>query len=236
MEKEFIITTFKQQNIPLSDKQVNQFLSFYELLIETNKLFNLTSITEFDEVVEKHFLDSCLNYSTFLPYTSVCDIGSGAGFPAIPLKIVRPDLKITMVDSLNKRVNFLNECIQKLELENINAIHSRAQELSEVVGRENFDYVTARAVAPLNILLELCAPYVKVGGKVIALKSNNAELELTQAKNAIKILGLKLEKIENYEINSKTEKFTRKIINFVKESKTPTQYPRKKNKVTTNPL
>ena len=236
MEKEFIFTTFKQHNIQLSDTQISQFLSFYHLLIETNKQFNLTAITDFEEVVEKHFLDSCLNYLDYLPNSTVCDIGSGAGFPAIPLKIMRPDLTITMVDSLNKRINFLNECTKKLNLSNTKAIHSRAQELASIVGRECFDYVTARAVAQLNILLELCAPYVKLGGKVVALKSMNAETEIEAAQKAIKTLGLELEKTENYVINSKNEKYTRKFIYFVKKNHTPAQFPRPKNKVTTNPL
>jgi len=235
-EKEFLIERFKQNNINLYPEQVEKFLTYYSYLIETNKKFNLTAITDFNEVVEKHFLDSCLNYNYFKEGASLCDIGSGAGFPAIPIKILRPDLNVTMVDSLNKRVNFLQEIIEKLNLPNTKAIHSRAQELANFVDRECFDYTIARAVAPLNILLELCAPYTKINGEIISLKSVNFDNELKTAQNAIKVLGLELKNIETIILQTESEKITRKIAYFVKKIHTPPCYPRPKNKVNTNPL
>jgi len=235
-EKEFIISRFKQNNIDLNEVQAEKFLIYYNFLIETNEKFNLTAITNFSDVVEKHFLDSCLNHNYFNLNATVCDIGSGAGFPAIPLKILRPDLDFTLVDSLNKRVNFLNDLIEKLQLTKIKAIHSRAQELGEIVGRENFDYTTARAVAPLNILLEFCSPYTKVGGEIVALKSLNYEQELVEAKNAIKILGLEIKNVENFILENNSQKITRNILYFTKKQHCPTTYPRPKNKITTNPL
>ena len=234
-EKELIIEKFNQNNISLTPDQATQFLEYFNYLTETNKLYNLTAITNFDEVVEKHFIDSCLNHSHFTQNATLCDIGSGAGFPAIPLKIIRPDIEVVMVDSLQKRINFLNQTIEKLNLKNIKAIHSRAQELGQIVGRECFDYVTARAVAPLNILLELCAPYCKVGGEIVALKSVNLDDELKAAQHAIQVLGLKLKSTDTFEIDA-NEKITRKIVYFSKIKSTPAQYPRPKNKVNVNPL
>ncbi len=236
MEKEFIFNSFNEHKLALNEEQINQFLTYYRFLIETNKSFNLTAITDFEEVVEKHFLDSCLNADHFSKGASVCDIGSGAGFPALPLKILRPDLQIIMVDSLNKRVNFLQELVKKLHLQNTKAIHSRAQELYTICGRETFDYTTARAVAPLNILLEFCAPYTKVGGEVVALKSKNADAEIDQAQHAITTLGLTLKNVDNYSYLSNNEEITRKIIYFTKIKHTPAIYPRPKNLIKTNSL
>ncbi|MBR4270363.1 MAG: 16S rRNA (guanine(527)-N(7))-methyltransferase RsmG [Clostridia bacterium] len=236
-QPEVLKEIFNLNKISLNDLQIDQFLLYYKLLIETNEKFNLTAITDFEEVIQKHFVDSVINYTHFAKNGLVCDIGSGAGFPAIPLKIMRPDLKIVAVDSLNKRVNFLQEIAQKLGFENFEAIHSRAQELHQFRPRESFDYVTARAVAELNILTELCAPYVKINGEFIALKSANIDEELLKSKHAILTLGLTKPIIEDYIIISKnTQSLNRKILYFKKVNHTPLAYPRPKNKITQNPL
>ena len=159
---EIIKELFNKNNIILNNKQIEQFEQYYNLLTEYNKVINLTAITEIHEVVTKHFIDSVINYKFYKENSTICDIGSGAGFPGIPLKIIRQDLNVTLVDSLNKRINFLNTVIQQLELSNINTIHTRAQELQQFVPRETFDYTISRAVASLNILLEFGLPLVKL--------------------------------------------------------------------------
>lgn len=227
---------FNLHKITLKNTQINQFYRYFELLIEYNKQFNLTAITDFDEVIVKHFIDSVLNYKHFKQNSTLCDMGSGAGFPGIPLKILRPDLNIILVDSLNKRVNFLKNVINELNLSNITAIHSRAQELQTIVPRETFDYITARAVAPLNILLELCIPYLKVKGEMIALKSVNFEEEINKSQNALKHLNCCVNNIEKHNLTINDENITRNIIYIIKNSVTDEKYPRQKNKIELNPL
>lgn len=224
---------FKKYNINLNDFQIEQFEKYFSMLIETNKVMNLTAITEEDDVAVKHFLDSALPEKFFPQNSTVIDIGSGAGFPALPLKIVRPDLKITMVDSLNKRIGFLNDVIKKLNIEGANAVHSRAEDFAKN-NREKFDVAVARAVAPLNTLVEYLLPFVKVGGACIIYKSSKLAEELENSQKAIEILGAKVEKIEKYYIEEK--ELEREILILKKIKNTPPKYPRDKNKPKLNPI
>lgn len=224
---------FKKYNINLNDFQIEQFEKYFSMLIETNKVMNLTAITEEDDVAVKHFLDSALPEKFFSQNAAVIDIGSGAGFPALPLKIVRPDLKITMVDSLNKRIGFLNDVIEKLNIEGANAVHSRAEDFAKN-NREKFDAAVARAVAPLNTLVEYLLPFVKVGGVCIIYKSSKLAEELENSQKAIEILGAKVEKIEKYYIEEK--ELEREILILKKIKNTPPKYPRDKNKPKLNPI
>lgn len=224
---------FKKYNINLNDFQIEQFEKYFSMLIETNKVMNLTAITEEDDVAVKHFLDSALPEKLFPQNAAVIDIGSGAGFPALPLKIVRPDLKITMVDSLNKRIGFLNDVIEKLNIEGANAVHSRAEDFAKN-NREKFDAAVARAVAPLNTLVEYLLPFVKVGGVCIIYKSSKLAEELKNSQKAIEILGSKVEKIEKYYIEEK--ELEREILILKKIKNTPPKYPRDKNKPKLNPI
>ena len=226
---------FNLHNIDITNEQIEKFNKFYELLIEYNKSFNLTAITNYKDVILKHFIDSVINYKEYTENAYICDIGTGAGFPGIPLKIMRPDLKLVLVDSLNKRVNFLNIVIENLKLTDIETIHSRAQELTNFVSHETFDYTISRAVAPLNILLELCIPYTKINGEMLAFKSLNTENEIQNAKNALRVLNCKISNIENYILNG-DEKYKRKIVHIIKTASTDKQYPRLKNKIKQNPL
>lgn len=224
---------FKNYGILLTNEQKTQFGLYFSMLIETNKHLNLTAITEENEVIIKHFLDSVLPKDSFAKSATVVDVGSGAGFPAIPLKIVRPDLKISMVDSLNKRVNFLNQVISALKLENTTAFHARAEDFAKN-NREKFDFAVARAVAPLNTLVEYLLPLVKIGGYTVIYKSAKLDEELKNAENAIKILGGKIERIDEYQI--KEGDLQRKILFIKKVSKTPPKYPRDKNKPKLSPI
>ncbi len=231
--REILQKYFKIMDIPLTDNQINQFIEYYNLLIEWNEKFNLTNITEKTEVVIKHFLDSVLCYKAIKVGSTLIDVGTGAGFPAIPLKILLPTLKITLVDSLNKRIVFLQEVVSKLNLTNVSCIHSRAEDYAKLK-RETFDYCVARAVARLNTLSEYCLPLVKIDGKFIALKGEDGDNELNEAKQAIKLLGGKYVSTTDYDLPEETGK--RKIIIISKISKSPNKYPRDKNKPKLQPL
>lgn len=222
---------FEKYKINVNFEQEEQFNKYFSLLIETNKVLNLTAITDEDEVLVKHFIDSVLPYNQFNKNSTVVDIGSGAGFPALPLKIIRPDLDIYMVDSLNKRVNFLNNVINSLKFDKIFAIHSRAEDFAKK-NREKFDYAVARAVAQLNTLVEYLLPLLKIGGKAIIYKSSKLEEEIKNAEKAIEILGGKIEKIEKYTL----EDMERNILIIKKIKNTPQKYPRDKNKPKLTPL
>ena len=228
-----IIEIFNKKNIKIDEKIAKKLEIFNNLLIETNKSINLTAITEPKEVIEKHFLDSIFPQNYFPKNSKCIDIGAGAGFPSLPLKIYRDDLDFVLVDSLNKRVNFLNNVISTLNLKNILAIHSRAEDLAKNVNfREQFDVATARAVAPLPTLCEYCLPFVKIGGYFIVYKSVNSYEEIQNSNNAISILGGELQNITEYQINNNN----RVIIIIKKVKLTDKKYPRDKNKPRTNPL
>ena len=227
----------QQLHIALSEKQMEQFLQYYELLVEKNKVMNLTAITEFDEVVEKHFLDSVsLTQQLDLHQPlKVLDLGTGAGFPGIPLKIVFPELEITLMDSLNKRVLFLQDVISSLQLENIEAVHGRAEEAARNKKyRESFDLCVSRAVANISTLSEYCLPFVKIGGSFISYKSSTIEDELEDGKKGIAILGGKEKDV--YKFTLPDSELQRSFVIIEKEKKTPKAYPRKAGTPSKEPL
>lgn len=223
--------------IKLSKKQISQFLKYYELLVEWNGFMNLTAITEYDEVMKKHFVDSLSLIKAFdvSKEASVIDVGTGAGFPGLALKIAYPNLKITLLDSLNKRINFLNEVIIQLGLSGIEAIHGRAEDFAKPGKlREKFDLCVSRAVANLTTLSEYCLPYVKVGGEFISYKSEKMEEEMNAAKNAIHVLGGKIQGCEEFYLPDSD--IYRNLIVIKKVKETPKKYPRKAGLPSKEPL
>ena len=225
-----------QLNINLSQKQVDQFKLYCSLLLEKNKVMNLTAITDVDEIINKHFVDSVLLRSVIeLDNEKIIDVGTGAGFPGIPLKIVFPNLKVVLLDSLDKRVKFLNEVIEKLGLEDIKAIHGRAEDIGQSEEyREKFDLCVSRAVADLSVLAEYCVPLVEVGGKFISYKAANSEVEIEQSANAISILGGKIETVET--INLPGSDIDRSFAIIKKVANTDSKYPRRAGKPSKKPL
>jgi 16S rRNA (guanine527-N7)-methyltransferase len=214
--------------ISLTEKQMQQLKQYYEMLVEKNKVMNLTAITEWDEVVDKHFIDSIslMKAVNLDGKKSVLDLGTGAGFPGIPLKIVFPELKITLLDSLNKRILFLQDVIETLELQEIKALHGRAEDYAKKPEyREQYDYCVSRAVANLTTLSEYCLPYVKVGGKFISYKSGKVKEELADIKKAMFLLGGKVEDVISFSL-PETE-IERDFVVIRKEKTTPKKYPRK---------
>lgn len=213
-------------DINIEEEQTKNLYKYMNLMLEWNEKINLTAITEPKEVILKHFVDSLTIIKYLNKEEKVIDVGTGAGFPGIPLNIMKNDCNYTLLDSLNKRITFLNEVINDLELKNINTIHSRVEEAGKnKKHRESYDIATSRAVASLNILLEYLLPLVKVGGKCICMKGSNVEEEIELAKNAIKVLGGKIEKIE--EITLPDSDMVRNIVIIRKVNQTPTKYPRK---------
>lgn len=222
--------------INLTDLQKQQFIDYYELLVEWNKMMNLTAITDLKEVIQKHFIDSLSLVKVLIPSKErLLDIGTGAGFPGIPLKIVFPDMEIILLDSLNKRLVFLEEVIIKLELKKIKTLHARAEEFGkDVKYREQFDLVVSRAVAKLSTLSEYCLPYVKRNGYFISYKSGNIEEELAQSAGAIKILGAVVDKIVEFSLPGTD--IQRSLVSLKKVEATPKKYPRGSGKPSKEPL
>ena len=230
--KDILIDKFSKYKFSLNDEQLIKFEKYFELLVEWNEKFNLTTILGEEDVVQKHFLDSILPIKFFKDNSKVLDIGAGAGFPSLPLKIMNESLDITMIDSVNKKVVFLNEVAQILQLKNTRAIHARAEDFAKGVNRENFDYVVSRAVASLDTLVEYCLPFVKIGGYFVAYKSEKTEEEVKNSLSALSKLGGKIEKIEEINLFGTT----RKLVYIKKIAHTPPAYPRGKNKPRLNPL
>lgn len=231
------IKKLDQLEIHLNGQQVDQFIKYYEMLIEKNKVMNLTAITEFEEVIDKHFIDSLTlkNAVDLQRPLNVIDVGTGAGFPGIPLKIAFPEIKMVLLDSLNKRVGFLNEVIDQLGLKGIRACHGRAEDFGrDLAYREQFDLCVSRAVANLSTLSEYCMPFVKVGGQFVSYKSVNADEEAAGAVRAVKILGGQLKQIYSFKLPKTNIDRTFIIIDKVK--KTEKTYPRKAGKPSKEPL
>lgn len=236
MNREEVINFFneklKENNITISDDQMNNFILYMDNLIEWNKKINLTAIKEKKDIIVKHFIDSIL-IEKEITENKVIDIGSGAGFPGIPLKIIRNDLDVTLIDSVNKKILFMQDSIEKLNLKNIVAIHCRAEEYAHnAVYREAFDVATSRAVANMSTLVEYMLPFVKIGGKCICMKGPNSEEEINDSKKAISILGGEIEKVKKYKIDDND----RCLVIIKKVKKTEQIYPRNQGKPLKVPL
>ena len=222
---------FVKYGIEVDQEKLDKFNNYYELLCYYNEKFNLTAITEKKEVYIKHFIDSLL-YTEFSTDKTLIDIGSGGGFPALPIAIMNKNLKVTLLEATEKKCNFLNEVISKLGLDNANVVCGRAEDFSkDVKFREKFDYASARAVARMNILTEYCLPFVKVGGNFIAFKGSD-ESEILESKTAIKLLGGEIEKV----ISTSLEDAKRNIVVVKKVKNTPNTYPRKNGQIRKKPL
>ena len=226
-----------QLNIQFTDKQIEQLMKYYDLLIEKNKVMNLTAITDLNEVMTKHFLDSVLisNILDMSDYNTLVDVGTGAGFPGIPIMILFPHLKVTLIDSLNKRLKFLNDVISKLELDGIETVHGRAEDLGHNdLYREKYDLCVSRAVANLSTLSEYCIPFIKKDGVFASYKASDSEEEINNSKNAIKILGGSISKICENDLPGTEVK--RNIVIIKKDKCTPKKYPRKAGTPSKEPL
>ena len=224
-------------DLNIEDVQVRQFYDYYKLLIEWNQFMNLTAITDFEEVVQKHFVDSLsiTKEKDLKDVDNLIDIGTGAGFPGIPLKIMFPDLKVTLLDSLRKRVDFLNEIIDHLGLKQVEAIHGRAEDYAKPgKKREMYDLCVSRAVANLSTLSEYCLPYVKIGGEFISYKSGEISREMEEARSAVFLLGGKIRGCRNFELPGSD--IHRSLVCIQKVNGCPKKYPRKAGMASKNPL
>lgn len=236
MNEEQFIAALRAQGFELTEKQLKQFAIYYENLVEWNEKINLTAVTEKEEVYLKHFFDSLTPsfYFDFKEIETLCDVGAGAGFPSIPLKILFPHIKLTIVDSLNKRINFLNHLAAELDLEQVQFIHDRAETFGRSEKRETYDVVTARAVARLSVLSELCLPLVRKGGHFLALKGAQGEIEIEEGLFAVNILGGEI--VANHQFTLPMEESTRYIVDIEKRRQTAKKYPRKAGTPAKEPL
>ncbi len=237
MKPETFYNLLAEQNLPLSDQQKKQFERYFELLVEWNEKINLTAITDKEEVYLKHFYDSIAPIlQGLIPNETIklLDIGAGAGFPSLPMKILYPQLDVTIIDSLNKRINFLQLLAQELDLDGVHFYHGRAEDFAQDKKfRAHYDFVTARAVARMQVLSELTIPYLQVGGKLLALKASNAPEELLEAKNALSLLFSKVEDNLSYALPNGDPRY---ITVVEKKKETPNKYPRKAGMPNKRPL
>lgn len=227
----------ENEGLTFDDKMYNNFIEYKELIKEWNEKINLTAITEDEEIIKKHFIDSIKVFK--FPYVkeakNIIDIGTGGGFPGIPMKVVKSDCSMVLLDSLNKRINFLNEVIDKLDLNDIKTIHGRAEDFAQRTEyRENFDLAVSRAVANLTVLLELCLPYVKVGGYFVALKGPSIEEEIKDATVALRVLGGSIKEIIEVDIAGSDLKHNLLVVKKIKE--TSKKYPRKAGTANKSPI
>lgn len=232
--KKNIVEEFKKINIDLTESDAILYFNYMKTLLEWNEKMNLTAITDENDIILKHFVDSATINKYINKGDVVMDMGTGAGFPGIPLKILNKENNFILVDSLNKRINFLEEVKNDLKLDKLDLIHSRAEDLAKNKKyRENMDIVISRAVANLRVLVEYMLPFVKVGGKCICMKGPNVDEEIKQAKKAIEILGGKIEKVENIKLADEME---RNIVIIKKIKEAPSKYPRKAGTPNKQPL
>lgn len=237
MFNDYLMKAAKEYKIPISDEQIEEYNMYYRLLVEWNEKINLTAITEPNAVAIKHMIDSisCWDKDIFKTGAKLIDVGTGAGFPGLPLKIWQKDLNVTLLDSLNKRVKFLNTVVESLHLEKVEVVHSRAEEGARQKNyREGYDIAVSRAVARLSVLSEYCLPFVKVGGYFIALKGAQYLEEIEEGKRAIQVLGGEIEKV--IPINLPGLEDRRAVVYIKKIKTTPKVYPRKAGTPDKNPL
>lgn len=233
--KEKLKNKLSENGYGFNEEKIDRLSDFYHMMVEKNKVMNLTAITQEDEVIEKHYIDSlsCSKIVSMDEIQSCIDIGTGAGFPGIPLKIMYPEIRFTLVDSLNKRIRFLEETCEKLELTNIDMIHGRAESLGRNPElREKFDLCVSRAVAKLSVLCEYCCPFVRQGGIFVSYKSKKTNEEVKDSEHALKELGCKIVHIENIRYNG----LDRSLIEIKKVRKTPRKYPRREGIPAKDPL
>ena len=241
-EQEFISSlsrAFSENGLShlLSAEKSKMLFTLTEIMLTGNEKYNLTAITEPEKIILNHYADCVAIADKFPSGASIIDVGCGAGFPTLPLAIVRPDLKILAVDSTEKRINYVNKTAQALGLSGVKAVAMRAEDGAKMPEfREKFDVATARAVASLRILCELCLPFVRVGGKMLAMKGKNAEFELPEAKKALAVLGTRGAKIENITLKGNGEELTRPLVVIEKSAKTPASYPRPYAQISKKPL
>ena len=235
LNRRLLENTIEKFGLSLDDASFSRLDTFAGMLAETNKSFNLTAITEPDEMTVKHFAD-CLSVFDFVDIpenSSIIDVGTGAGFPGMVLLLARPDIKITFLDSLNKRLNFIEDVLKATGVD-AETLHARAEDAGkDAVYRESFDFATARAVADLSVLSEYCLPFVRVGGSFVSMKSADTDGELDNAKAAISILGGEIKSINSFDL---VENMPRKIVEIKKISQTPTAYPRTSKKIAKSPI